>query len=796
MPKINILTLLPGDSQFTLIDKINYSFDQILTAGGGPIGKTGQKGETGPIGPRGKRGLVGPQGNPGTRWFVNNTTGPTAGNPRGIPVKGDYWLESNTKEIYVYGPSGSGLEWIDTGESLRTDQIFSSTGSNWNIGTSSYDSDVSYYGQDDPENFSLLLSDWGVDSSSNNYTGYTGYGLNSEKSKLKISTDFSSQYVNLISFGRAALDSANSLSPTFSNTHNPNIKWSINSLPGSTAGTPNIWDIQFYNPIGNWDLITTGGNIGLSSKLVNKIETSALTGGTLVNISGNGFFQVLPSGSTASSLAPYFSVNPTGAAIKTVPTLNNFTVKGSVAISENDSYSSYQFGNGILGVETGLRVGATGFNPYNIPAGVTGPIPKVLISGQNNSTVFQVRLDQPGATSNSWMSWGGNGNTYPYSSARNILTQEYAISSTGSIPTGTVFSGYYHGAGNNTYGTGGSPTQFIIESRYAQGSYIQTAGLGKYLNLFANPATGGSDDRVNIGANNYEMLRVYGQEFFGSTTGGVKINGSTTNSLINSTKLSIEDGGMYIGPVSSTPYSNSRWAYDSCDNAPLAINSRQKIIAGGFNGTQYENQYDTNPLNPPTLPITCFTPIGGPLRAPNVSRAISVSDYDLYTGNRRLFYTVNWNNGSTGGQTTIGLRSTNGIPTTVPAALTGYGPDVAQLFVFGNISLTGDIRSSGGIYVPSSRSLKEDIKPLNAGLSDLMDLKPVSFTWIESGKADIGFIAEDIFEILPEASDINEEGVVTGYEPTKLIPMLVKGIQELTDQVESLKKEIEILKSR
>ena len=70
MPKINLLNILSGDSQTILIDKVNYNFDQILTAGGGPQGSQGIRGATGPIGPQGIQGPTGPQGLRCARWYV------------------------------------------------------------------------------------------------------------------------------------------------------------------------------------------------------------------------------------------------------------------------------------------------------------------------------------------------------------------------------------------------------------------------------------------------------------------------------------------------------------------------------------------------------------------------------------------------------------------------------------------------------------------------------------------------------------------------------------------------------
>ena len=48
--------------------------------------------------------------------------------------------------------------------------------------------------------------------------------------------------------------------------------------------------------------------------------------------------------------------------------------------------------------------------------------------------------------------------------------------------------------------------------------------------------------------------------------------------------------------------------------------------------------------------------------------------------------------------------------------------------------------------------------------------------------------------ILPLASD-KIDGEIAGYKPTSLIPILTKSIQELIQQVNDLKKEVELLKS-
>ena len=115
MPQINILNLLEGDNQSTLVDKLNYNFDQILSAGGGPQGTIGPLGPTGPIGPQGPQGPQGIQGLQGSKWFVQDgpsgppgSSGPlgpgsiTGSNPFSFPNIGDYWLDINSSNQNIY----------------------------------------------------------------------------------------------------------------------------------------------------------------------------------------------------------------------------------------------------------------------------------------------------------------------------------------------------------------------------------------------------------------------------------------------------------------------------------------------------------------------------------------------------------------------------------------------------------------------------------------------------------------------------------------------------------------------
>jgi len=96
---------------------------------------------------------------------------------------------------------------------------------------------------------------------------------------------------------------------------------------------------------------------------------------------------------------------------------------------------------------------------------------------------------------------------------------------------------------------------------------------------------------------------------------------------------------------------------------------------------------------------------------------------------------------------------------------------------------------------------KKEVKDLNVGLDFIDGLRPVTFVWDdreENGKhdiADFGFIAQDLktaqedadmADVLKLVYDENPEKLEASYG--KLIPILVKAIQELSAEVKQLKK--------
>ena len=80
-------------------------------------------------------------------------------------------------------------------------------------------------------------------------------------------------------------------------------------------------------------------------------------------------------------------------------------------------------------------------------------------------------------------------------------------------------------------------------------------------------------------------------------------------------------------------------------------------------------------------------------------------------------------------------------------------------------------------------------------LSKVLELQGVSFNWKETGEKSIGFIAQDVEKIFPEAVATDSNGLKS-ISYTKLIAPLTEAIKEQQKQIELLRAELEALKNK
>jgi hypothetical protein len=183
--------------------------------------------------------------------------------------------------------------------------------------------------------------------------------------------------------------------------------------------------------------------------------------------------------------------------------------------------------------------------------------------------------------------------------------------------------------------------------------------------------------------------------------------------------------------------------------------------------------------------------------------------------------------GSTGGDTTYNTyRNTGGDPTHIWQTNATEGMRMASnnYLLVGYTSSNGayklqvnsQIFATSAVIATSDGRYKKDVTPVAGGLALVNKLNPVSFNWkphpvhdFDTVNTDVGFIAQEVQSALadsPYLSNIVKSNETTlpdetkeeflGIADGKLIPILVKAIQELSAANEALTARIAALEAK
>jgi hypothetical protein len=236
-------------------------------------------------------------------------------------------------------------------------------------------------------------------------------------------------------------------------------------------------------------------------------------------------------------------------------------------------------------------------------------------------------------------------------------------------------------------------------------------------------------------------------------------------------------------------------------------NSAQNLLTLANNGTATFNSNDANGwYGGFSNSGTNFAYIGATLQFANSGG--TATDFGIRSANAIAFYTSGGNERmriTSGGDVYIGnstisvLQSAiflqkSGIITTVRAYSSGtinlvefYRQNAGDI---GSITYNGTNTLYGGT---SDYRLKEDLQDYN-GLDIIGKLKTYDFKWKDTDVRDYGMMAHELQEILPnyvsgEKDAIREDGSIKSQnvDYSKLVPVLVKGMQEQQCTINTLK---------
>jgi hypothetical protein len=148
-------------------------------------------------------------------------------------------------------------------------------------------------------------------------------------------------------------------------------------------------------------------------------------------------------------------------------------------------------------------------------------------------------------------------------------------------------------------------------------------------------------------------------------------------------------------------------------------------------------------------------------------------------------------NGGTTGGLRIKANATTGISylqftnNAATAEFANIAVTSGTVTVSGALNVTGDITA----FFTSDQRLKDNITPIPDALSKVLSISGNTFDWNEKSEkegSDVGVVAQEILEVLPEAVTTRDNGyLAVRYE--KLVPLLIEAIKELKAEINELK---------
>jgi hypothetical protein len=90
-------------------------------------------------------------------------------------------------------------------------------------------------------------------------------------------------------------------------------------------------------------------------------------------------------------------------------------------------------------------------------------------------------------------------------------------------------------------------------------------------------------------------------------------------------------------------------------------------------------------------------------------------------------------------------------------------------------------------FCSSSLRYKNNVENLQLGLETVARLRPVTFNWKTDGASDLGFVAEEVNQVSPLLTTLNQDGQIEGVKYDRISAVLVKAVQEQQQQIAELK---------
>ena len=488
----------------------------------------------------------------------------------------------------------------------------------------------------------------------------------------------------------------------------------------------------------------------------------------------------------------------------------NVDIAGNLTVANGSSYA----GDSTSGVlSTGSWIGDLGSNGWERVCGVQhdGGVFSIVEKNAQISTIvdgsyfaYEAGTNQGGGFYSSSDSSYANA-TGIVASGGTLYVKQADGSNASLFSTGDIIcnSGYISGQGNDLQlrRTTNSDDRIVIEASETKiyGDAVERVRFGSYgIRNGYSGSEGGpvysfkddTDTGLWRAASNTLAVTTGGTNRMKfQSDGKIGVNGDTSDAFFRINSTSSQNGLKIIGGADRGA---SRYALHIDDND---ANGRGSVVIDSASGTGLKiNTQNNNWL----MELVAVDGGGSPARACGVRMQSFEGranghyhfdedyDHEWFSGNRYAGGMDTWQ---------VGYRA-NSSDGNTPDYI-----DKARILVNGS----GDLHADGDVIAYSSTigsdiKLKKNVKDINYGLKDVLDIRAVEFDWKEKreGKHDIGFIAQEIEKIIPEV--VNEVNTIGGgakegdthkvVDYAKLTSVLIKAVQEQQQQINELKEKL------
>ena len=486
-----------------------------------------------------------------------------------------------------------------------------------------------------------------------------------------------------------------------------------------------------------------GGNITTTTISAGTLVGTTITGSNL-SLSGN----LVVGGTLTTVNITTTNVVDTNISAGTLTSTNVNVTTSTIATLLNTNVVSTNISSATLNLSTGITTASAQITNLNVTTSTiaTARITTALISLGNSNTVGNI------------FTTGGNVGI-------NTGSPGSSLHVAGNIPFSPVGGGVHMGIDSNTYTS--------IQLNSTAGSYIDFG-------------TSGGDYQSRIIAGNTGNLSI--------STNGANNNGYVgINTATPAYTLDVSGTGRFTGKLTITG-SNGETGFDTATNDQYAD---MRVIRNSSSSLDKDMYLQLGAGATSTLHMFSNNSETMTIKSGNVGIATASPVYTLDVSGTGRFTSALL---AIGNSNTVGNIFTTGgnvgISTTAPSGMLHLN-NAALFTSTGNLTCTGDIISFGNL---SDRRLKENIFDISndVALDTVRSLRPVTFNWREDifneskrNTRDVGFIAQEVEELVPEAvSEYTELGSGNVYKNIKherLIPYLVGAIQHLKLDVENQK---------